>query len=1113
MLLRIGTGDGAVSMRRLHALLPAILAVCAGTAGWAAAQQPTITPMAQPTTPGKIESSAPPAPAEKRISVNINGMPWKDVLSDWFANQSGLTPILPYTPQGTVIMQTPKDRKYTISEVVDLLNEALQQQKFILIRRQVTFFIHPADEKIDASLVPRLEVADLPTRGKTEIVQVLIPLRALNVEDTAPEMQKLLTPFGQISSLIKTNTLVLLDTAGNIQRIYNMIEEIENKTISGESFTHVCKYSKAQEIAEMLKTHLVDATISVTGGAQGAATPPAYTGPYGPYGAPGGVDPRMMDPRGGPGRMGMGGAAPAAPPRVKGVTITVDVKKNSVTVVGPPDKIATARKLVDEADKGTGPGIRLTDPFLRKYPVPAGTAEAIAKTLQADNASIKVIALPATNEIMVMATEAEHADIAIKMGHLQRQEEAIITKLIPVMGDPNDIAAKVTKLHPTTGGGPTIEAQNGNQPGILIRGTFEQLKQVEYTLQQMGVIDTTYGFSPNPRQRVIPFSDGNTAMLATKIAQALGELRGNPIEIVDQNTLKPVSGPTNPATPPFKLTPPMPPATPMPLPGGPGGKQSAAPATGDVYYIKAQLVDPNQPAKKPVKIEVRSNQLIVTSDDAEALDLLVSLARYWSSTTARDNLFKVIRLKNVSAEDAAKTITEIFNGPQSNNQARPGGGLGGPLGLLGGLMGGFGGGGSTPLPAGVNPNRIRIVAEKSSNSLVIIKASPADQLTIEELLAGYIDSGVTDDKITKRWWAIPIKNADATEIADRIKSLYRQQTITLNQPAANPIPFVAPQAQTTPKLPDLTVDVDDRTNKVLVFCVESLYKEIQLLIASELDTPEATNVEVVKIIPLNGLDPNLVQQAIDAFQGRNPLARMGGGGGRGGMGGGGMGGGGMGGMGGFGGGMGGFGGGPGGGMGGFGGPGGGLGGMGGFGGPGGGFGGLGGGLGGGMMGAPGGGFGGRGGGGLGGGGMGGGAPGAGGGGRGGGGGGRGGRQANAAVEGPLNFDYRGMDAPLAPVSYTLYDPMIEGTEPRPNTTFPMPPNAARILPISGQFPAPGPRSHRCPRPRNRGHWLLPAGQRRDRRPRAASSARIRSLDWIHWCCGPRPRRTSRSSSI
>ena len=200
--------------------------------------------------------------------------------------------------------------------------------------------------------------------------------------------------------------------------------------------------------------------------------------------------------------------------------------------------------------------------------------------------------------------------------------------------------------------------------------------------------------------------------------------------------------------------------------------------------------------------------------------------------------------------------------------------------------------------------------------------------------------------------------------------------------------------------------MDDRSNSLILNCNEGMKKEIEYLVAS-LDNKTVATTEVVKLVPLKGIDPNLVQQAVAAIQGINPQQNNMG---RGGFGGG------FGGQGGFGGrgGGGGFGGLGGGGFGGFGGGGGGN--RGGFGGFGGGGGGNRGGFGG---------FGGGGGGNRGGGGRGGG-----GGGRGGGGRGPGGLQSfNGTVEGPVNFDYRGMEAPSALAgntgTSTLYDPMLD----------------------------------------------------------------------------------------
>ncbi len=1062
MLLRFGARSGALSSRRLRIHCTSVLAAIAalvGVAGWAAAQQPQPPMMNPPVPPGPIKT-APQPPPEKLITVNFKDAKWDDVL-DWFAAESGLLKILTVKPTGSTTLQPSKDRKYTISEVVDLLNEALQQQRFILIRRQVTFFIHPSDEPIDPTLVSRIEPSELNSRGKSEIVQVLIPLTTLNIEDTAPEISKILTPFGKLSSLAKTNTLVIMDTAGNLARIYDLILKLETND-NGESYTHKCIYKKAQDIAEALKVHLVDASVTVTGAGAAATTIPgaATPGAYSPFAGMdparmgmmfpgGGGDMRGGDMRGGDMRGDRRGGGFGASQRAKTTTtITVDPKENKITVVGPPEKIQLAKKLIEDTDKGLKTYVVGT-PVMRSHPVPPGSADAYSKSLATSFPSLKLFAVPTANEIMVLATEEEHKEI---QAQIDFKPEQAVTKIqiIPLnVLEPNETAAKLTKALGSANGGPTIEARSYPEPAIIIKGTFSQIKDAQELITAYGEPSASATGS-GEKKRIMVIPDGSAAIFAEKIAQAVSDLRGNPVLIRDLNSFTPVVIPGNSAPANPGVNPAPPPSNPMPLPPR---KQGLAPRRDGVQYITAQIVDPQQPKaeKKPIIIEVNGNRLTLMSDDTEALDYFIELARrFQPGVRPEENLYKVIKLRNVSAEDAAKTVTELFNGPQQTQRGGGGGGLGGLFGGGGGLLGGLlgGGGGGPTVPAGVNTSRIRVVADKGSNSLIVVKASPVDLFTIEKILKDSIDRGVMDDAITPRTWAIKIEYADASEVADRIRSVFRNYATPSQAAPSNPIPFVPPQAQVASIKPTLTVDVDTRTNKVILNCNEDLYKQIEVFVKDVLDVADVSNPDVVKIVDLKGIDPTLVQQAIDAFQGRNPLAnnRMGGGFGNGGFG-----------NRGFGGPGGGFGGGPGGFAGGGFGPGGGFGGGPGFGGggmgPGGGFGG-GPGFGGGGMG-PGGGFGG--GRGPGGGGMG---PGGGGGaGRGGGGagGGRGGtgRQANAGgMEGPLNFDYRGMDAPLALVSNALFDPMIEGTEPRPDTTFPIKEQYRNIIPIGGQFPAP-----------------------------------------------------------
>src|SRR5207249_3798499 len=133
---------------------------------------------------------------EKRVRLEFRDKRWADVL-DWFRDQVGVPFISNYKPTGTFTFTPEKlpngqQREYTIPEVIDILNQALQLQKFILIRREASFMILPADERIDPAVLPRIRVEDLPTRGKTEYVSVVVQLGNLKAEDVAADVKKLM---------------------------------------------------------------------------------------------------------------------------------------------------------------------------------------------------------------------------------------------------------------------------------------------------------------------------------------------------------------------------------------------------------------------------------------------------------------------------------------------------------------------------------------------------------------------------------------------------------------------------------------------------------------------------------------------------------------------------------------------------------------------------------------------------------------------------------------------------------------------------------------------------------------------------------------------------------
>src|SRR5205085_7372155 len=204
-----------------------------------------------------------------------------------------------------------------IPEVIDIINEVLLQQKWLLIRREATFMLVPADEKVDPTLVPRVTVDELKGRGNTEIASTVLSLNTLVAEDAAPEVKRIMGPFGEVTVLSKSNQLVLQDTVKSLKNVLKTVEDIE-KNEKGESFSHTCVYIKARDAERMLKDLMGDPRMLL---AQQMAAMQQQ---------------QQRDPR-------TGQPVAAGPmPKIRIFYITADERTNTVLVSGPADKTAQA---------------------------------------------------------------------------------------------------------------------------------------------------------------------------------------------------------------------------------------------------------------------------------------------------------------------------------------------------------------------------------------------------------------------------------------------------------------------------------------------------------------------------------------------------------------------------------------------------------------------------------------------------------------------------------------------------------------------------------------------------------------------------------------------------
>lgn len=417
----------------------------------------------------------------------------------------------------------------------------------------------------------------------------------------------------------------------------------------------------------------------------------------------------------------------------------------------------------------------------------------------------------------------------------------------------DDAASLATKMKSPFG---EVQALKGNH--ILVQDTVGNVKRIRKTIRDIEGFEG--GEVPGlTNERVITTGKVNAAVVAKALQ-----------DILQQN------GMTNQV----KIV-------------TPGTEQKSAPKKekpdGEEQEPRQQIVDPQaqkQGQGAPITITAIGDKLIIKCDDPAMLAKAQQIAGLIIRTPG-DPEWQVIRLKNASAVEAARVLDEAFNGPRQQNQ------------------GGFGGGGrggfqnffqqmaaqGAQVPASPTPGSVRVVADPGSNSL-IVKASPIDMVRIRSLLDNAIDSGESESVATNKTWIVgPFVNAGASEIATIIRDVFRDN---FNVGSSNTqvggfqgmvltgLPFGGGgrggrgggNANNSGTKVSLSMGVDDRTNRLILNCNEPLYKDIEKL-AKQLDEAAKDATRVVNFIPIKDVDPMLVQEAIDAMQGRRSNFRAG----------------------------------------------------------------------------------------------------------------------------------------------------------------------------------------------------------------------------------------------
>jgi type II secretory pathway component GspD/PulD (secretin) len=296
---------------------------------------PTIhRPSASAAQPNRDEFKIRPNAAGV-VRLNFNGQPWQPVL-EWLASISAMSLDWQDLPGDALNLTT--QRSYSVREVRDLINQHLLARGFTLLCSGES--MHVVDiKKLDPSLVPRVEPADLAKRDPHEFIKVSFPLDSFPAEAAAGELKTMLSPNGKLTAMNESNRLEAMDAAVNLRDIESVLKQQQARANRPKTFREFkLKFARAEEVLNVLNTLLgLDSSkMMMPGqGQQGNAEREQMMMM---------ARAQQMQERG----QGQPGNMPAM--KEASVTLAINIRSNSVLAQAPPDKMAIIAQAIEAID-------------------------------------------------------------------------------------------------------------------------------------------------------------------------------------------------------------------------------------------------------------------------------------------------------------------------------------------------------------------------------------------------------------------------------------------------------------------------------------------------------------------------------------------------------------------------------------------------------------------------------------------------------------------------------------------------------------------------------------------------------------------------------------------
>ncbi len=524
---------------------------------------------------------------------------------------------------------------------------------------------------------------------------------------------------------------------------------------------------------------------------------------------------------------------------VPAAQIAVNAQDGTLVVSALPDEHEKIASMVDAVrqDAERGPTT------VEIYPLEQGDAASFGEILdtlyerQADKPRWSVDSR--TRQLVVVATPEQHKTIAATIRQLEGHKKDLEVFQLRVL-DPFAAQMAVERLFGTDnrddGTGPVVESDFSTQQ-LFVRASAEQIEDIRRLLIKMGETELAMAVTASGKRfRVVPFEGDPDAALRA-IQRVWPKLRPNAIEVVTPSAVIPSLNkargrrqpPQERATSSPDETPP-PDESPSPAPRGGDGPGTPPPQISDVAPgpgADAEVTSNDAPvsALPPIIVAPGTDSLTIASDDAEALEQFVALLRTLSNRDdTADGNFTIIPLRNADALFAAQLIDRLFENRGFSRRSRM---------------------------------DVVAVADERTNS-VVVRGGRADRMVVQQLLEA-IDDGELPNALTRHQPSvIPVKNIQATEIAEVLSEIYKTQLTAGGERSRIPVPggvskdvaAIIQQINAAQTGPLMTMGVDEATNSLIVLAPQPLIDEVRELVA-DLDRAAAEDpAQALRVVAL-----------------------------------------------------------------------------------------------------------------------------------------------------------------------------------------------------------------------------------------------------------------------